>query len=101
MVLEKDNAIVDFSKLMGTTNPAKAEAGTIRTQFASSIGEHAIHGSDAEDAAAFEIAYFFADYELERIRHKTEKAAGLFRRPSLAHNYFSNSFRSILSPMTL
>ncbi len=65
MVLEKENAIADFRKLMGATNPANAEEGTIRKQFASSIGENAIHGSDAEDTAAFEIGYFFAGYELK------------------------------------
>ena len=64
MVLEKENAIADFRKLMGATNPANAEEGTIRKQFAASIEENAIHGSDAEDTAAFEIAYFFAGYEL-------------------------------------
>ena len=65
MVLEKDNAIADLRKLMGATNPANAEEGTIRRQFASSIEENAIHGSDAEDTAAFEIGYFFAGYELK------------------------------------
>ncbi len=65
MVLEKDNAIADFRKLMGATNPAQAEEGTIRKQFASSIGENAIHGSDAEETAAFEIGYFFAGIELQ------------------------------------
>jgi nucleoside-diphosphate kinase len=64
MVLEKDNAIADLRKLMGATNPANAEPGTIRKQFAASIQENAIHGSDAEDTAAFEIAYWFAGYEL-------------------------------------
>ena len=64
MVLEKDNAIADLRKLMGATNPANAEEGTIRKKFASSIGENAIHGSDAEDTAAFEIGYWFAGYEL-------------------------------------
>jgi nucleoside-diphosphate kinase len=64
MVLEKDNAIADLRKLMGATNPADAAEGTIRKQFASSIEENAIHGSDAEDTAAFEIGYFFAGYEL-------------------------------------
>jgi nucleoside-diphosphate kinase len=64
MVLEKDNAIADLRKLMGATDPAKADEGTIRKQFATSIGENAIHGSDAEDTAAFEIGYFFAGYEL-------------------------------------
>ena len=64
MVLEKDNAIADLRKLMGATNPADAEEGTIRRKFASSIQENAIHGSDGEDTAAFEIAYWFAGYEL-------------------------------------
>ena len=64
MVLEKENAIADLRELMGATNPANAEAGTIRKQFAGSIEENAIHGSDAEDTAAFEIGYFFAGYEL-------------------------------------
>lgn len=65
MVLEKENAIADLRTLMGATDPAKAEAGTIRKQFATSIGENAIHGSDAEETAAFEIGYFFAGYELQ------------------------------------
>ncbi|RRA47593.1 nucleoside-diphosphate kinase [Acidipila sp. EB88] len=64
MVLEKDNAIADLRKLMGATNPANAEEGTIRKQFAASIEENAIHGSDAPETAAFEIGYFFAGYEL-------------------------------------
>ena len=65
MVLEKENAIADLRKLMGATNPANAEEGTIRKQFAASIEENAIHGSDAEETAAFEIGYFFAGYELQ------------------------------------
>ncbi|MGA8528830.1 MAG: nucleoside-diphosphate kinase [Acidobacteriaceae bacterium] len=64
LVLEKDNAIADLRKLMGATNPANAEDGTIRKKFAGSIEENAIHGSDAEDTAKFEIGYFFAGYEL-------------------------------------
>jgi len=64
MVLEKENAIADLRKLMGATNPANAEEGTIRKKFASSIQENAIHGSDAEETAAFEIGYWFAGYEL-------------------------------------
>jgi nucleoside-diphosphate kinase len=64
MVLEKENAIVDLRKLMGATNPANAEEGTIRKKFAGSIEENTIHGSDAEDTAKFEIGYFFAGYEL-------------------------------------
>jgi nucleoside-diphosphate kinase len=64
MVLEKDNAIADLRKLMGATNPANADEGTIRKKFAGSLQENAIHGSDAEDTAAFEISYWFAGYEL-------------------------------------
>jgi nucleoside-diphosphate kinase len=64
LVLEKENAIADLRNLMGATNPANAEAGTIRKKFAGSIEENAIHGSDAEDTAAFEIGYFFAGLEL-------------------------------------
>jgi nucleoside-diphosphate kinase len=65
MVLEKDNAIADLRTLMGTTDPAKADEGTIRKKFAASIGENAIHGSDAAETAEFEIGYFFAGYELQ------------------------------------
>ncbi len=64
MVLEKDNAIADLRKLMGATNPANADPGTIRKKFAVSLQENAIHGSDAEDTATFEIGYWFAGYEL-------------------------------------
>ncbi|MGH9590009.1 MAG: nucleoside-diphosphate kinase [Terracidiphilus sp.] len=64
MVLEKDNAIADLRTLMGATNPANAAEGTIRRNYAASIQENAIHGSDAEDTAAFEIGYWFAGHEL-------------------------------------
>ena len=64
MVLEKENAIADLRKLMGATNPANAEEGTIRKKFATSIQRNAIHGSDAPETAAFEISYWFAGYEL-------------------------------------
>ena len=60
MVLQKNNAIADLRTLMGATNPANAEEGTIRKKFATSIEENAIHGSDGEDTAKFEISYFFA-----------------------------------------
>ena len=65
MVLEKENAIADLRKLMGATDPAAAEQGTIRRRFATSIGENAIHGSDGEQTANFEIGYFFAGLELQ------------------------------------
>jgi nucleoside-diphosphate kinase len=64
LVLEKDNAIADLRKLMGATNPANAEEGTLRKKYAGSIEENAVHGSDAEDTAKFEIGYFFAGCEL-------------------------------------
>ncbi len=64
LALEKENAIADLRKLMGATNPANAEAGTIRKKWASSIEYNAIHGSDAEDTARFELSFFFAGYEL-------------------------------------
>ena len=64
LVLEKDNASADLRKLMGATNPANADEGTIRKKFAESIEKNAIHGSDAEETAAFEIGYWFAGYEL-------------------------------------
>jgi nucleoside-diphosphate kinase len=64
MVLEADNAIVKWRELMGATDPAKAAAGTIRKEFASSIEANAVHGSDAPETAAFEIPYFFSALEV-------------------------------------
>ena len=61
MALEKENAIADLRELMGSTNPANAKPGTIRKKWAESIERNAIHGSDAEDTARFELSYFFAD----------------------------------------
>jgi len=66
MALEKENAIADYRTLMGATDPAKADAGTIRKKWASSIEKNAVHGSDAEDTARFELSYFFAGYELAK-----------------------------------
>ena len=60
-VLEGDNAIAKNRELMGATNPAEADAGTIRKDFADSIEANAVHGSDAADTAAFEINYFFGE----------------------------------------
>ncbi|MCW9046610.1 MAG: nucleoside-diphosphate kinase [Gammaproteobacteria bacterium] len=68
-VLEGENAIARNRELMGATNPADAEAGTIRADFAETVDENAVHGSDAPETAAEEIKYFFSDDELcERIR---------------------------------
>lgn len=63
-VLEGENAIAKNRELMGATNPADAAPGTIRADFASSIDENAVHGSDGADTAATEIAYFFSEDEL-------------------------------------
>ncbi|WP_250632473.1 nucleoside-diphosphate kinase [Rhodoflexus caldus] len=63
MILEKDNAVADFRKLIGATNPANAEPGTIRKLFAKSIEANAIHGSDSDENAAIEGAFFFSGME--------------------------------------
>jgi len=64
LVLEAPDAIKKWRALMGATDPAKAEAGTLRKEFAESIERNATHGSDAPDTAAYEIGYFFAGLEL-------------------------------------
>ena len=64
MVLEADNAIDKLRKVMGATDPAKADAGTIRKQFGINIERNAIHGSDGPETAAFEIGYFFNQLEI-------------------------------------
>jgi nucleoside-diphosphate kinase len=63
MVLEREGAIAELRKIMGATDPAKADPGTIRKDFATSIEANAIHGSDAPETAAFEMAYFFSGIE--------------------------------------
>jgi nucleoside-diphosphate kinase len=62
-ILEKENAVADFRKLIGGTNPAQAEEGTIRKNFASSVGENAVHGSDSDENAAIEGDFFFSKLE--------------------------------------
>jgi len=64
-ILEKDNAVADFRKLIGATDPARADEGTIRKLFAASVGENAIHGSDSDENAQIEGDFFFSG--LERI----------------------------------
>jgi len=64
MVLEAPDAIKQWRTLMGATDPAKSDAGTLRKDFAQSIERNATHGSDAPDTAAYEIGYFFAGIEL-------------------------------------
>jgi nucleoside-diphosphate kinase len=63
-VLEGDNAIAKYRDVMGATNPANAAEGTIRKLFAKSVGENSVHGSDAPETAALEIAQFFAGNEI-------------------------------------
>ena len=62
-VLEKPNAVSDFRKLIGATDPAKADAGTIRKLYAASVGENAIHGSDSDENAKIESDFFFSALE--------------------------------------
>jgi len=64
LALEKENAVKSWRDLMGATNPAEAAEGTLRREFASSIGENAVHGSDSDENAAIEIGYFFSKLEL-------------------------------------
>ncbi len=66
MILEKENAIAEWRTLMGATNPSEAEAGTIRAEYANSIDENAVHGSDSVETAFEEITFFFdADEALD------------------------------------
>ena len=64
MALEKEGAVKAWRDLMGATDPANADQGTIRKEFGSSVGENATHGSDSDENAAIEIAYFFSKLEL-------------------------------------
>ena len=64
MALEKEGAVKAWRDLMGATDPAKADEGTIRKEFGGSVGENATHGSDSDENAAIEISYFFSKLEL-------------------------------------
>jgi nucleoside-diphosphate kinase len=64
IALEKENAVTDFRKLIGATDPAEADPGTIRKDFASSKGENIVHGSDSPENGRIEIGYFFSEKEL-------------------------------------
>ena len=64
-VLEGNDAVATYRKIMGATNPAEADEGTIRKLYAKDIGENAVHGSDSAENAAIEIAYFFPEYLLK------------------------------------
>ena len=63
-VLEGENAVAKYREVMGATDPAKADAGTIRKVFAKSVGENSVHGSDSADNAKIEIAQFFSDKDI-------------------------------------
>lgn len=62
-ILEKENAVADFRTLIGATNPANAEEGTIRKKYAASVGENAVHGSDSDENAIIEGNFFFSGLE--------------------------------------
>ena len=64
MALEKESAVKSWRDLMGATDPARADAGTLRKEFGGSVGENAVHGSDSDENAAIEISYFFSRLEL-------------------------------------
>jgi nucleoside-diphosphate kinase len=64
MVLEREGAVKAWRDLMGATDPEKADAGTLRKDYGGSLGENAVHGSDSDENAAIEIAYFFSQIEL-------------------------------------
>jgi nucleoside-diphosphate kinase len=64
MALEKEGAVKAWRDLMGATDPAKADEGTLRREFGASVGENAVHGSDSEENAAIEVSYFFSRLEL-------------------------------------
>ena len=64
LALKKDNAVLEWRKTIGATNPDEAEAGTIRKLYASSLGENAVHGSDSDENATKEIAFFFSNIEM-------------------------------------
>jgi len=63
-ILEGENAVATYREVMGATNPADADAGTIRAEYAQSIGANSVHGSDSEENAAIETAYFFSGIEI-------------------------------------
>ena len=67
-ILEKENAVAAYRKLIGATDPAKAEEGTIRREFATDIEKNVVHGSDSKETANFEMNYFFNELEIVRIR---------------------------------
>ena len=73
MVLEGENAITANRTIMGATNPEKADAGTIRKDFATNVEKNTVHGSDSPENAKIEIAYFFRDTEIQKYDWKGKK----------------------------
>ncbi len=63
-ILEKENAVEEFRKLIGATDPAKAEPGTVRQRYGTNVGENAVHGSDSDENAAIEAAFHFSGMEI-------------------------------------
>ena len=68
LALEKENAVEEWRKTIGSTNPDEAETGTIRKDFATSIGENAVHGSDSDENAKKEIGFFFSESEILAVK---------------------------------
>jgi nucleoside-diphosphate kinase len=68
MILEKENAVADFRILIGATNPAEADKGTIRADFADSLGENIVHGSDSVENGKLESAYFFSESDVVAVK---------------------------------
>ena len=66
LALEKENAVNEWRRVVGATNPAEAEKGTIRKMYAKSLGQNAVHGSDSDENGRKEVSYFFAECELIR-----------------------------------
>jgi len=71
-ILEKDDAVPDYRKLMGATDPAKAEPGTIRKLFGNSVGSNAVHGSDSDENANIECDFFFSNSERYYLQEETD-----------------------------
>ena len=85
-ILEKDNAIEDFRKLIGATNPAEAAEGTIRQKYAKSIDANAVHGSDSDENAEIEGNFFFSQFE-DKIRERKIDPPTYIKLPGHHSNY--------------
>ena len=98
-ILEKENAVEDFRKLIGATNPADAAEGTIRKKYATSVGENAVHGSDSDENAAIEGAFHFSGREMfSELKNLYKKSTSIevlfyFKIISLIISLLSSSFK--------